>query len=116
MGDAIGLEATHLGGDKTLGRWQGIRDQDGLSTLHDLEETEEGFLLERLDGLLAMDAGGARSTGDSAVSALTLKGKVTAATDVPLLEGSALDWGFRQIANAVNVPVQVLDPAAGALR
>ena len=112
VGDAIGFDTTHLDGGKTLDRWEGITDQDGLTTLHDLEETEEGFLFERLDGLLAMDAENARSVGDSAVSALTLKDEVTAATDIPLLAGSALDWGFRYIANTVRVPVKVLEAEA----
>ena len=76
VGDAIGLDSTYLTGGKTLDRWQGIKGQDGLITLHDLEETEEGFLFERLDGLLAMDAEDKRLTGDSAISALRLKDKI----------------------------------------
>ena len=104
---------TYLNGGKTLDRWQAVADQDALITLHDLEEYEEGFLFERLDGDLAMDAEDARSAGDSAVSALTLKDEAEAA-EIPLLRGSALDWGFRQIANSVKVPVQVLEASASS--
>ena len=108
VGDAIGITTTYLTGGKVLDRWKGVDDQDALSVLHDLEETEEGFLLERLDGELALQDENARSTGASATSALTLKSLVAAPTDIPLLEGSALDWGFRYITNAVYVPVTEL--------
>ena len=111
VGAAIGIVTTYLTGGKTLDRWQAIADQDALITLRDLEEYEEGFLFERADGDMAMDAKNARSTGDSAVSALTLKDEVATAADIPLLEGSALDWGYRYIANTVRVPVKVLEPA-----
>ena len=76
--------------------------------LHDLEETEEGFLFERLDGELALEGENARSTGDSAISALTLKDQIESDTDVPILRGSGLDWGYRQIANVVYVAVESL--------
>ena len=74
--------------------------------LHDLEETEEGYLYERADGELALEAEDARSTGTSTVSALTLKDKQVSASDIPLMRGSSQDWGFRQIANVVRVPVE----------
>ena len=112
VGAAVGIVTTYLNGNKVLDRWQAIADQDALITLHDLEEYEETFLYERADGDLAMDAKNARSTGDSAVSALTLKDEIEAAADIPLLEGSALDWGHRYIANTVRVPVKVLEAEA----
>ena len=115
VGDAIGLITTHLTGGKLLDRWKGAEDQDALTVLQDLEETEEGFLFERLDGELALDAEDARSTGDSAISALTLRDQNEAATDVPLLRGSGLDWGYRQIANVVIVPVETLEEEAEAI-
>ena len=108
VGGAIGITTTYLTGGKSLDRWKGVDDQDALSVLHDLEETEEGFLLERQDGELALQQELARSAGASAVSALTLTDQIEAATDIPLLEGSALDWGFRYVANAVYVPVTEL--------
>ena len=108
VGDAAGIDTTHLDGDKTLSRWPGVKDQDALLVLHDLEETEEGFLYERGDGLVAMEAEDARSTGNSAVSAMTLTDTITAVSDIPLLRGTAQDWGFRQIANVVRVPVETL--------
>ena len=108
VGGATGITTTYLTGGKVLDRWKGVDDQDALSVLQDLEEYEEGFLLERQDGELALEAENARSTGASAVSALTLTDQIEAATDVPLLEGSALDWGFRYVANAVYVPVTEL--------
>ena len=109
VGDAIGLTTTYLTGGKTLDRWKGVTDQDALGVLHDLEETEEGFLFERLDGELALEGENARSTGDSAISALTLKDQIESDTDVPILRGSGLDWGYRQIANVVLVPVETLE-------
>ena len=108
VGGAIGITTTYLTGGKSLDRWKGVDDQDALSVLHDLEETEEGFLFERQDGRLALEHESARSAGASAVSALTLTDQIEAATDIPLLEGSALDWGFRYVANAVYVPVTEL--------
>ena len=108
VGGATGITTTYLTGGKVLDRWKGVNDQDALSVLQDLEEYEEGFLLEREDGEMALEAENARSTGASAVSALTLTDQIEAATDVPLLEGSALDWGFRYVANAVYVPVTEL--------
>ena len=111
VGNAIGLVTTHLTGGKTLDRWKGVKDQDALTVLQDLEEHEEGFLFERLDGELELDAENARATGDSATSALTLKDQLESDTDVPVLRGTALDWGFRYIANVVRVPVESL--AAG---
>ena len=109
VGDAIGLTTTYLTGGKTLDRWAGVTDQDALTVLQDLEETEEGFLFERLDGELALEGENARSTGDSAISALTLKDQIESDTDVPILRGSGLDWGYRQIANVVLVPVETLE-------
>ena len=109
VGDALGLVTTYLTGGKILDRWKGVNDQDALGVLHDLEETEEGFLFERAGGDLELEAEDARSSGTSAVSALTLKDEVEAATDVLLLRGSGLDWGFRQIANKVLVGVETLE-------
>ena len=108
VGGATGITTTYLTGGKVLDRWKGVDAQDALSVLQDLEEYEEGFLLERQDGELALEAENARSTGASAVSALTLTDQIETATDIPLLEGSALDWGFRYVANAVYVPVTEL--------
>ena len=115
VGVAAGIETTHLDGDKTLNRWPGVANQDALGALHDLEEYERGFLKERADGELELEPGDARLTGDSAVSALTLTDQIRAATDVPILKGSALDWGFRQIANVVNVSVTPLAPSANVI-
>ena len=112
VGDAVGFTTTYLTGGKTLNRWKGVTDQDALLVLQDLEEHEEGFLFERLDGELGLEAENARSTGDSATSALTLKDEIESATDVPILRGSGLDWGYRQIANVVLVPVETLEEAA----
>ena len=108
VGDAIGITTTYLTGGKTLDRWKGVKDQDALTVLNDLEEHEEGFLFERLDGELALDSENLRSTGDSAISALTLRDQAESATDVPVLRGSGLDWGYRYIANVVRVPVESL--------
>ena len=105
---AAGLPTTHVAGDKLLSHWAGVSDQYAFISLRDLEETEEGFLFERLDGELALEAENARSIGASAISALTLTDQIQAATDVPLLRGSHLDVGFRYIANAINVPVATL--------
>ena len=115
VGAAAGIETTHLDGDKTLDRWPGVANQDALGALHDLEEYERGFLKERADGEVELEPGDARLTGDSAVSALTLTDQIRAATDVPILKGSALDWGFRQIANVVNVSVTPLAPSANVI-
>ena len=112
VGAAAGVKTSHLAGDKTLDLWPGVSDQDALGTLHDLEEYEEGFLKERADGDLALEAETARAKDALAVSALTLTDEIVEATDIPLLRGSALDWGFRQIANVVNVPVTPLAPFA----
>ena len=109
---AAGLPTTHVGGDKVLSHWAGVSDQYAFISLRDLEETEEGFLFERLDGELALEAENARSTGASAISALTLTDQIQAATDVPLLRGSHLDLGFRYIANAINVLVATLEESA----
>ena len=105
---AAGLGTSYVGGDKVLNQWPGVLDQVALNSLQELEETEESFLFERLDGELALDAENARSTGASAMSALTLTDQIQAATDVPLLRGSYLDLGFKQIANVINVPVATL--------
>ena len=113
VGGAAGIGTAFLNGAKTLGLWPGAVDQDALSVLHELEDYEEGFLNERADGELALEAENNRATGDSAVSAMALTDQISAATDIPLLKGSALDWGFRQIANVVNVPVTPLAPLAG---
>ena len=59
-----------------------------------------------------MEAENARSTGASAISALTLTDQSQAATDVPLLRGSHLDAGFRYIANTINVLVATLEESA----
>ena len=115
VGDAIGLATTYLTGGKTLDRWKGVTNQDALTVLQDLEEHEEGFLFERLDGELALEAENARSTGASATSALTLRDEIESATDVPILRGSGLDWGYRQIANVVIVPVETLEEEAEAI-
>ena len=115
VGAAAGIAPTHLAGDKTLERWPGISGQDALTALHDLEEYEQSFLKERADGEVALEAGDARLTGDSAISALTLTDQIVAATDVPILKGSALDWGFRQIANVVRVPVTPLAAAGNVI-
>ena len=112
VGDAIGISTTHLTGGKTLDRWKGITDQDALRVLQALEETEEGFLFERLDGEVALEAEDARSTGASMISALTLKDQVESLTDVPILRGSGLELGYRQIANVVLVPVETLTEGA----
>ena len=105
---AAGLGTSYVGGDKVLNQWPGVLDQGALNSLQELEETEESFLFERLDGELALDAEDARSTGANALSALTLTDQIQALTDVPLLRGSYLDLGFKQIANVVNVPVATL--------
>ena len=105
---AAGLGASYVGGDKVLNQWPGILDQVALNSLQELEETEESFLFERLDGELALETENARSTGASAMSALTLTDQIQVATDVPLLRGSYLDSGFKQIANVINVPVATL--------
>ena len=115
VGDAIGITTSYLTGGKSLDRWKGVTDQDALTVLHDLEETEEGFLSERADGELQLEAENARSTGVSATSALTLKGDVEAVGDIPILRGSGLDWGYRQIANVVYVPVETLEDQAEAI-
>ena len=115
VGAAAGVATTHLAGDKTLDRWPGVSDQDALGVLHDLEEYEEGFLKEQADGELVLETETARLTGDSAVSALTLTDQILVALDVPILKGSALDWGFRQIANVVNVPVTPLATGAAGV-
>ena len=115
VGAAAGVTTTYLAGGKTLDRWPGVADQDALAALHDLEEYEQGFLHERGDGELALEAETAREAGGSAVSALTLTDVVTAATDIPILQGSALDWGFRQIANVVRVSVIPLASAANVI-
>ena len=60
VGDAVGIDTSHLGGGKSLDRWPGVKDQDALLVLHDLEETEEGYLYERADGELALEAEDAR--------------------------------------------------------
>ena len=99
-----------LPGTRLLDRWQGIKDQDGLSTLHDLEETEEGFLFERLDGLLAMDAEDARSTGNSAVSALTLKDEVISSDRHPPIWRAPPGLGLSADREYRERSVQVLDP------
>ena len=112
VGAATGIITTHLGGDKTLDRWVGVDDQEALTVLEDLEETEEGFLYERADGDLELEPEDFRRTGDSAISAMTIKDETEANDDVPLLRGSALDWGFRQIANSVRVPVETLSESA----
>ena len=106
---AAGLGASYVGGDKVLNQWPGVLDQVALKTLQELEETEESFLFERLDGELALDAENARSIGANALSALTLTDQIQALTDVPLLRGSYLDLGFKQIANVINVPVATLE-------
>ena len=106
VGTALGITTTHLGGGKTLDRWAGVDDAEGLGVLEDLEETEEGFLYERADGELELEPEDFRRTGDSAVSAMTLKDELESQSDVPILRGSRLDWGFRQIANLVRVPVE----------
>ena len=105
---AAGLGTSYVGGDKVLNQWPGVLDQAALNSLQELEETEESFLFERLDGELALDAENARSTGTNAMSALTLTDQSQVATDVPLLRGSYLDLGFKQIANVINVPVATL--------
>ena len=115
VGAAAGIATTRLGGDKTLDRWPGVASQDALGALHDLEEYERGFLNEAADGEVGLEAGDARSTGSLAVSALTLTDEIQAATDVPILKGSALDWGFRQIANVVNVPITPLISSANVI-
>ena len=104
--DPPGLGARRL----TAGR--ASRTRTACSRCMTWRSTEEGFLYERADGELAMDAKDARSTGDSAVSAITLKDEIEVATDIPLLRGSALDWGYRYIANTVSVPVKVLEAEA----
>ena len=106
---AAGLSTTHVAGDKVLSHWAGVSDQYAFISLRDLEETEEGFLFERLDGELALEAEDARSTGASAISALTLTDQIQAATDVPLLRGSHVDVGFRYIVNVINVLVATLE-------
>ena len=111
----VGFVPGGLAGQKILDRWTGVADQDALGVLQDLEETEEGFLSEGGDGELVLEAEDARSTGDSAVSALTLTDQIVAATDIPILRGSGLDWGYRQIANVVFVPVETLEEAAEAI-
>ena len=105
---AAGLGTSYVGGDKILNQWPGVLDQVALNSLQELEETEESFLFERLDGELALDAENARSTGANAMSALTLTDQTQVATDVPLLRGSYFDLGFKQIANVINVPVATL--------
>ena len=105
---AAGLGTSYVGGDKVLNQWPGVLDQVALKTLQELEETEESFLFERLDGELALDAENARSIGANALSALTLTDQIQTLTDVPLLRGSYLDLGFKQIANVINVPVATL--------
>ena len=112
VGAAAGVKTSHLAGGKTLDLWPGVSSQDALGALHDLEEYEEGFLKERADGELALEAESARARDALAVSALTLTDQIVSATDIPILRGSALDWGFRQIANVVNVPVTSLAPSA----
>ena len=109
VGRAVGIGTAGLiGGGKPLDRWVPEPEQDALGVLQDLEEYEEGFLYERADGELVLEAETARAKGASAVSALTLTDEIVTATDIPILKGSALDWGFRQIANIVNVPVTPL--------
>ena len=115
VAEAVGIERAGLAGSKVLDRWTGVSDQDALGVLQDLEETEEGFLNERADGALALEAENARSTGASMMAALTLTDEVVAATDIPILEGSALDWGYRQIANVVRVPVTPLVAGANVI-
>ena len=105
---AAGLGTSYVGGGKVLNQWPGVLDQVALNSLQELEETEESFLFERLDGELALDAENARSTGANAMSALTLTDQIQAATDVPLLRGSYLDLGFKEIANVIKVPVATL--------
>ena len=112
VGDATGINTTHLTGGKTLDRWKGVKDQDALSVFRELEETEEGFLFERLDGEVALEAENARSTGASMISALTLKDQIESPTDVAILRGSGLELGYRQIANVVIVPVETLTEGA----
>ena len=85
-----------------------MADREALGVLEDLEETEEGFLYERADGELELEPEDFRRTGHSAVSAMTLKDEPAGDSDIPLLRGSRLDWGFRQISNLVRVQVETL--------
>ena len=109
VGRAIGIGTAGLiGGGKPLDRWAGVSDRDALGVLQDLEETEEGFFYERADGTLALDGEDARLRGAGATSALTISDQIVSTSEVPILRGSALDWGYRQISNVVHVQVEPL--------
>ena len=112
IGAAAGANTTHLGGNKTLDRWQGTTGEEALLALQDIQETEEGFLYERGDGELVLEAENARATGAPAISALALSDTLNVATDIPLIKGSYRDWGFKEIANLVKVSVINLEESA----
>ena len=105
---AAGRPTTHIEGGKSLDMWKGAQEEDALLILHDLEETEEGYLYERADAELALEDENARSTGVNAVSAAVFSDNLSGENDIALLKGSYRDWGFKQIANVVRVPVETL--------
>ena len=98
---AAGVAGTHLRGGKSMPRWW-VKDRDALGALRDIEETEEGFLFERGDGLLEMQSEDERSTGSFAVSAVTL---AEAGGTITVIEAEQ-NIDIKALANTIRVPVR----------
>lgn len=92
-----------LNGDKIMSRWW-AHESDGLTEMHALEETEEGFLHESPTGRIVLHAGNARRQGNYAVSALTLARRPVNSEQVALIDLKPKEER-KAVANSFVVPI-----------
>ena len=100
-----------LEGTYSMPRW-GVDDQPAIEALHDLEETERGFIYEDHMGRLRMEARTARVTGDSRTPALTLSDQ---GTDLDIIGAPVSDISLRDVIAIVQVPVRLFTAVAEAV-
>ena len=113
--DAVGLSAAQrgpIGGSRIMTRW--FTNQSHASeSLHELEETEEGFVREqRIDGAAApqvvFEASDYRLTGDRRVSQYTFSDDVSDTAAYAIVKEN-LDELTQDIANIIEVPLRTYD-------
>ena len=110
--DAAIYDASYISGNRTLARWWS--DGPRLPALRDLEQTEGGFLWERKDGFVALDASDRRQGASSRVSQATFADGQPASGEIPaVINGIIPDHPYEDLANIITSVIRPYSPPRG---